>query len=57
MEHPYELKAGHVFAIETQDGIGDGQGVRLEEMVVITENGYEVLSRFPPDIIPVCPLR
>ena len=55
-EHPYELKEGQCFAIETQDGTGDGQGVRLEEMVVVTQSGCEVLTRYPIDKIDVCPL-
>jgi Xaa-Pro aminopeptidase len=55
-EHPYELKEGHTFAIETQDGVGDGQGVRLEEMIVVTKTGYEVLSRYPAEEIDVCPV-
>jgi len=57
LKHPYPLKEGHVFALETQDGIGDGQGVRLEEHCVITKDGCEVLSRWPADQIVVTPNR
>lgn len=56
LKYPYELKEGMVFAIETQDGIGDGQGVRVEDMVVITKDGYEILTRAPYELI-TCPVR
>jgi Xaa-Pro aminopeptidase len=56
LKYPYPLKAGQFFAIETQDGIGDGQGVRLEEMVVVTETGCEVLSKWPAEEITECPM-
>jgi Xaa-Pro aminopeptidase len=40
------LEEGMTMAVETQDRDGD-QGVRVEEMVVIRENGIELLSRWP----------
>ena len=57
MNSPYELKEGHVFAIEPEAGIGDGQGVRFEEMCVVTETGVEVLTRFPSNQIITIPMR
>lgn len=54
-KYPYELKENMVFAIETQDSIGDGQGCRLEDHVLITKTGCEVLTRFPSDHITVVP--
>ncbi|MGB9661887.1 MAG: M24 family metallopeptidase [Moorellaceae bacterium] len=50
-----ELQPGMVLAIETYAGRrGEPDGVRLEEMVLITENGNEVLSRFPIDELIEC---
>jgi len=55
LEHPIPLKENQVFLIETQVGDGLGQGVRLEDMVRVTKNGYELLSRWPIDEIIECP--
>jgi Xaa-Pro aminopeptidase len=46
IDHPVELKPGMVIAIETYDGV-DIHGARIEEMVVITEDDPEVISKFP----------
>lgn len=48
----YEFKPGMVFAIEPLiwvEGIRGGGGVRLEEMVLVTEDGPHVMSRAPFD--------
>ena len=48
----YEFKPGMVFAVEPLiwvEGVRGGGGVRLEEMVLVTENGPHVLSRAPFD--------
>lgn len=47
MDHPLELEEGMVVALETQDYDGLGQGVRIEEVVHITADGPEVLSKWP----------
>ncbi|MCM8711250.1 Xaa-Pro peptidase family protein [Clostridium sp. SYSU_GA19001] len=50
-----ELQPGMVLAVETYAGMkGERDGVRLEEMVLITENGPEVLSKFPIDKLMEC---
>jgi Xaa-Pro aminopeptidase len=41
-------------AVETQDRDGAGQGVRVEEMVVVREGGVELLTRWPIDEITTC---
>lgn len=47
-DNPIELKANAVLALETYAGKPGGtQGVRLEEEFVITESGYEMLSKYP----------
>ena len=46
----YEFKPGMVFAVEPLiwvEGVRGGGGVRLEEMVLVTENGPHVMSRAP----------
>ena len=41
------------FAIEIQHGVPGIGGVRLEEMICVTEDGVEVLSQWPVDEITV----
>jgi Xaa-Pro dipeptidase len=49
-EHPVELKEGMVFAIETYWPTPDGSAAaRIEEEVVVTTAGCELLTRFPAD--------
>ncbi len=48
----YEFKPGMVFAVEPLiwvEGVRGGGGVRLEEMVLVTEDGPHVISRAPFD--------
>lgn len=48
MSHPVEIKAGMVFALETYCPASDGvSAARIEEEVVITETGAQVLTKFP----------
>jgi Xaa-Pro dipeptidase len=52
---PTELKEGMVLALETYVGKRGGKdGVRLEEDVLVTSNGCEVLTRWPIDELMEC---
>jgi Xaa-Pro aminopeptidase len=49
-EHPVTLQPGMVFAIETYWPTPDGSAAaRIEEEVVVTETGCDLLTRFPAD--------
>jgi Xaa-Pro aminopeptidase len=48
LEHPVELQPGMVFALETYCPASDGfSAARIEEEVVVTEDGPRVLTLFP----------
>jgi Xaa-Pro aminopeptidase len=48
LEHPMELRAGMVFAMETYCPAADGiSAARIEEEVVVTDYGTEILTKFP----------
>ena len=50
MKEPVELKVGMVFALETYCPATDGiSAARIEEEIVITDNGPQVLTLFPAD--------
>jgi Xaa-Pro aminopeptidase len=50
LEHSYELKPGMVFALETFWPSKDGYtAARIEEEIVVTETGHEVITRFPAE--------
>jgi Xaa-Pro aminopeptidase len=50
LEHPVELKEGMVIALETYCPATDGySAARIEEEVVITADGPQVITRFPSD--------
>ena len=48
IDHPVEIEPGMCFALETYAGDGY-DGVRLEDEVVVTETGIEVITKFPTD--------
>ena len=53
LEHPVEIEPGMVFALETYAGNGY-DGVRLEDEVVVTETGIEIITKFPTDVLYGC---
>ena len=52
---PTTLKEGMILALETYTGKKGGKhGVRLEENILVTKDGYEILSRWPIDELMEC---
>ena len=50
LEHPEVLEAGMVFALETYWPAADGwSAARIEEEVVVTESGCEIITKFPAE--------
>ena len=49
LEHPEEIQEGMVIAIEGIEGEQRKGGVRLENLVIVTENGAELLDHYPRD--------
>jgi Xaa-Pro aminopeptidase len=50
LDHPEVLEVGNVFALETYWPSSDGIGAaRIEEEVVVTETGAEVITKFPAE--------
>jgi Xaa-Pro aminopeptidase len=50
LEHPVEIKEGMVIALETYCPAKDGySAARIEEEVVVTADGPQVITRFPSD--------
>ncbi|MGE3193982.1 MAG: M24 family metallopeptidase [Microbacteriaceae bacterium] len=50
LDHPEELQEGMVFALETYWPSKDGWGAaRIEEEVVVTADGCEVITKFPAE--------
>ncbi|TKX82953.1 M24 family metallopeptidase, partial [Halorubrum sp. SS5] len=47
-----ELRPGHVVTVEP--GVYDPEigGVRLEDLIVVTDEGYEILAEYPFGIVP-----
>jgi len=51
LDYPEEIRPGMVFALETQHGKVHEFGVRLEEMLLVTDDGHELLSTYASDSI------
>jgi len=50
LDNPIEIKEGMVFALETYWPAADGwSAARIEEEMVVTANGCEVITRFPAE--------
>src|SRR3989440_2969505 len=50
LDHPTVIQPGMVFALQTYWPVSDGwSAARIEEEVVVTETGHEVLTRFPAE--------
>jgi Xaa-Pro dipeptidase len=48
LDNPIELQAGMVFAMETYAPASDGiSAARIEEEVVVTDDGPVILTKFP----------
>ena len=53
LDHPVEILPGMSFALETQHGKPLQWGVRVEEMMIVTETGPEITTQFPVEEITV----
>jgi Xaa-Pro dipeptidase len=53
-DKPYEIKAGMVFALETYCPATDGRSAaRIEEEIVVTDKGCEIITLFPAQELPI----
>lgn len=48
-----ELKPGMIFSVEPGIYLSGNLGVRIEDLVMVTEDGCEVLNSYPKDIISI----
>ena len=56
-DHPAPIKEGMVFAVECWCGAEDGSGAaRIEEEVVVTKDGCEIITNYPSDHLISCGL-
>jgi len=53
LDHPVELKEGMVIALETYGGEGT-DGARIEEEVVVTSTGFDIITKFPCEELIAC---
>ncbi len=58
LDHPEVIKEGMVFALETFWPASDGwSAARIEEQLIVTKNGCEVITRFPAEKLLVAGVR
>ncbi len=55
LDHPYPFEEGMTIAIEGREGEPGYGGVRLEDAVVVTKDGAELIDHWPRDEILVAP--
>ena len=55
LKYPQEFEEGMTIAIESREGETRVGGVRLENMVVVTKDGAEIMDHFPREEILVAP--
>ena len=54
LESPVEIKAGMVFALETYCPAKDGvSAARIEEEMIVTDKGCQIISLFPAEHLPI----
>jgi len=57
LDNPFTLKEGMVFALETYCASADGKGgARIEEEVIVTKEGNEVITKYPIEELITCGL-
>jgi Xaa-Pro dipeptidase len=57
LDHPYPIEENMVFALETYSGPKGGKhGIRIEEEIVVTSEGHEIITKFPADELIACPI-
>jgi Xaa-Pro aminopeptidase len=55
LDNPVEIEVGMVFALETYCAASNGRGAaRIEEEVVVTPDGPQIITRFPGEDLLVC---
>jgi len=55
LDHPQPFKVGMTIAVEGREGETGIGAVRVEDAVVVTENGAELIDHWPRDEILVAP--